>query len=80
MAQAPRMRRTVWCTAQRRVRSSLDAGAIERQVALLSLDRPGAGLSAIVEIQLDRQGAEHRDAFEQRTARALISSSGLPAP
>jgi DNA-binding Lrp family transcriptional regulator len=55
-------------TALRRVRRLLDAGVIERQVALLSPDRLGAGLSAIVEIQLDRQGAEHLDAFEQRAA------------
>ena len=55
-------------TALRRVRRLLDAGVIERQVALLSPDRLGAGLSAIVEIQLDRQGAEHLDAFEHRAA------------
>ena len=28
----------------------------------------GHGLTAIVEITLDRQGAEHQDAFEQRVA------------
>ena len=55
-------------TALRRVRRLLDAGVIERQVALLNPDRLGAGLSAIVEISLDRQGAEHLDAFEQRAA------------
>lgn len=55
-------------TALRRVRRLLDAGVIERQVALLNPDRLGAGLSAVVEIQLDRQGAEHLDAFEQRAA------------
>jgi DNA-binding Lrp family transcriptional regulator len=55
-------------TALRRVRRLLDAGVIERQVALLSPDRLGAGLSAIVEVSLDRQGVEHLDAFEQRAA------------
>ncbi|HOL37527.1 MAG: Lrp/AsnC family transcriptional regulator [Proteobacteria bacterium] len=55
-------------TALRRVRRLLDAGVIERQVALLSADRIGAGLSAIVEVSLDRQGAEHLDAFERRVA------------
>ena len=53
-------------TALRRVRRLLDAGVIERQVALLSPDRLGAGLTALVEITLDRQGAEWLDAFETR--------------
>ena len=55
-------------TALRRVRRLVDAGVIERRVALLNPDRLGAGLSAIVEVSLDRQGAEHLDAFEQRAA------------
>jgi len=55
-------------TALRRVRRLLDAGVIERQVALLNPDRLGQGLTALVEITLDRQGAEHLDAFEQRIA------------
>jgi DNA-binding Lrp family transcriptional regulator len=55
-------------TALRRVRRLVDAGVIERQVALLSPDRLGHGLTALVEITLDRQGAEHLDAFEQRMA------------
>ena len=55
-------------TALRRVRRLVDAGVIERQVALLDPGRLGGGLSAIVEISLDRQGAEHLDAFEQRAA------------
>lgn len=53
-------------TALRRVRRLIDEGVIERQVALLSPDRLGHGLSALVEITLDRQGAEHLDAFEAR--------------
>ena len=55
-------------TCLRRVKRLMDTGVIERQVALLSADRIGAGLAAIVEISLDRQGAEHLDAFEQRVA------------
>lgn len=55
-------------TALRRVRRLVDAGVIDRQVALLNPDRLGAGLTALVEITLDRQGAEHLDAFEQRVA------------
>jgi len=55
-------------TALRRVRRLQEAGVIERQVALLNPDRLGQGLSAIVELTLDRQGAEHLAAFEQRAA------------
>ncbi|MFT3817926.1 MAG: Lrp/AsnC family transcriptional regulator [Rubrivivax sp.] len=54
-------------TALRRVRRLVEMGVIERRVALLS---PAAlspqSLHAIVEITLDRQGAEHLEAFEQR--------------
>ena len=55
-------------TALRRVRRLVDAGVIERRVALLNPDRLGHGLTALVEITLDRQGAEHLDAFELRIA------------
>ena len=55
-------------TALRRVRRLRDTGVIDRQVALLNPDRIGHGLTALVEITLDRQGAEHLDAFEQRVA------------
>jgi Lrp/AsnC family transcriptional regulator, leucine-responsive regulatory protein len=51
-------------TALRRIRRLTDSGLIERRVALLSARRVG-GLQALVEVQLDRQGAEHLDAFEQ---------------
>ncbi len=56
-------------TALRRVRRLVDAGVIDRRVALLNPERislGGQGLTAIVEISLDRQGAEYLDAFEQR--------------
>lgn len=53
-------------TCLRRVKRLLDSGIIERRVALLSAEKLGAGLSAIVEITLDRQGAEHLQAFEAR--------------
>jgi len=59
-------------TCLRRVKRLLEAGLIERQIAVLSADRLapllGHGLQAIVEITLDRQGAEALDAFEQRVA------------
>jgi Lrp/AsnC family leucine-responsive transcriptional regulator len=50
-------------TALRRVRRLVDGGVIERRVALLSA---ALGLTAIVEVTLDRQGAEHVEAFEAR--------------
>lgn len=59
-------------TCLRRVKRLHEAGLIERQIAVLNPDRlarvVGHGLSAIVEITLDRQGAEALDAFEQRVA------------
>jgi Lrp/AsnC family transcriptional regulator, leucine-responsive regulatory protein len=58
-------------TALRRVRRLLDGGLIERRVALLDPHRLGQGLTALVEITLDRQGAEHLDAFEQRAVAEL---------
>ena len=51
-------------TCLRRVRRLVETGVIEKQVAILSPEKLGAGLSALVEITLDRQGAEHLDAFE----------------
>lgn len=51
-------------TAQRRVKALAESGVIERRIAILSPDALGAGLTAIVEISLDRQGAEFLDAFE----------------
>lgn len=57
-------------TCLRRVKRLLDAGLIERQVAVLQPDRlaavQGHGLACIVEVSLDRQGAEQLDAFEAR--------------
>ncbi len=57
-------------TCLRRVKRLADAGLIERQVAILSPDRLapllGHGLTALVEITLDRQDAEHLAAFEAR--------------
>jgi Lrp/AsnC family leucine-responsive transcriptional regulator len=51
-------------TALRRVRKLVEGGVIERQIAIVSPAAPGAGLTALVEVTLDRQGAEHLDAFE----------------
>ena len=51
-------------TALRRVRRLVENGVIERRVALLSA--AAGGLTAIAEVTLDRQGAEHLAAFEAR--------------
>jgi Lrp/AsnC family leucine-responsive transcriptional regulator len=57
-------------TCLRRVKRLRDAGLIEREVAILSPDKlahiTGYGLTAIVEITLDRQGDEHLSIFENR--------------
>jgi len=67
-------------TALRRVRRLVDAGVIERQVAIVSPQRAG-GLQAIVEITLDRQGAEQVAAFEARAvAEAAVQQCYRVSP
>ena|SRR5438105_5947810 len=60
-------------TCLRRVKRLRDTGLIERQVAILNVDRvagvTGHGLQAIVEITLDRQGDQEQQAFETRVAQ-----------
>ena len=53
-------------TCLRRVKRLVDAGVIERRVAILSPERLGHGLTAIVEVTLDRQSAEALADFEAR--------------
>ena len=53
-------------TALRRVKRLREAGVIERVTALLAPAFAERGLSAICEVTLDRQGAEHLSAFEAR--------------
>ncbi|MBA4260710.1 MAG: AsnC family transcriptional regulator [Comamonadaceae bacterium] len=57
-------------TSLRRIKRLRALGLIEREVALLSPDRLapliGHGLTALLEITLERQGAEELDAFETR--------------
>lgn len=59
-------------TCLRRVKRLREAGLIERQVAILNPERMAAtlghGLTAIVEITLDRQDAAALDALEARVA------------
>ena len=57
-------------TCLRRVKRLRDLGLIEREIAVLSVDKMSAvvghGLSAIVEITLDRQDSAALEAFEAR--------------
>jgi DNA-binding Lrp family transcriptional regulator len=59
-------------TCMRRIKRLRDAGLIARQVALLDVDKLaqllGFGLTAMVEVTLDRQGADWCEAFEARVA------------
>ena len=59
-------------TCLRRVKRLRDAGLIEREIAVLSVDKlaavAGHGLCAIVEITLDRQDQDALEAFEKRVA------------
>ena len=56
-------------TALRRTRRLVEAGYIDRTVALLSTDKLAPGLSAIVEVTLEPQTAETLDAFERRATK-----------
>ena len=70
-------------TALRRVRRLVEGGVIERRVALLNAQGlgAGAGLTALVEVTLDRQGAEHLDAFEARAvAEAMLQQCYRVSP
>ena len=68
-------------TALRRVRRLVDHGVIERQVAIVSPHAFEAGLTAIVEVTLDRQGAEHLAAFEARAvAEAAVQQCYRVSP
>ena len=53
-------------TCLRRVKRLVEAGIIEKTVAVLSPQRLGHGLTAFVEVTLDRQSAEALAAFEAR--------------
>ena len=57
-------------TCLRRVKRLMDAGLIEREIAILSVDTLarviGHGLCAVVEITLDRQDQAALEAFEKK--------------
>ena len=59
-------------TALRRVRRLVDAGVIERQMAILSPDAVGVGLTAILEVTLDVQSAEALAEFEAAVAAEAV--------
>ncbi|MGY4827589.1 Lrp/AsnC family transcriptional regulator [Sphaerotilaceae bacterium SBD11-9] len=58
-------------TCLRRVKRLVESGVIERRVAILSPEKLGPGLTALAEVTLDRQGAEHLAAFEARAVAEL---------
>lgn len=55
-------------TCLRRVKQLTEQGIIERQVAIVSPDKVGVRLTAIVEITLDVQAAERMTEFEAHVA------------
>ena len=72
-------------TCLRRVKRLKDLGVIERQIAVLSVDKTapllGHGLNAIVEITLDRQDTRSLEAFEARvTADAAVQQCYRVSP
>jgi len=57
-------------TCMRRVRRLVDLGVIERRIAIVSPQALPGGLTAIIEVTLDRQGAEALEEFERHVHRA----------
>lgn len=56
-------------TCLRRVHRLREQGYIQKQVAILDPQKLGSSLTAIIEVTLERQGAEHLAAFEQHVAQ-----------
>jgi Lrp/AsnC family leucine-responsive transcriptional regulator len=57
-------------TCMRRVKRLMEEGVIARQVAILSPEKVGAGLTAIVEITLDQQATERLTNLNSVSPRA----------
>jgi Lrp/AsnC family leucine-responsive transcriptional regulator len=57
-------------TSLRRVRRLVEAGVIERRIAIVSAQVAGGGVTAIVEVTLEQQSAETLDRFEAQVAAA----------
>jgi Lrp/AsnC family transcriptional regulator, leucine-responsive regulatory protein len=63
-------------TCLRRVRRLVETGVIERQMAIVSPDVLGDGLTAILEVTLDDQSAEAQSEFEAAaTAEAAVQQA-----
>jgi len=58
-------------TSLRRVRRLVEAGVIERRIAIVDPAAVGGGMTAIVEVSLDQQSAEQLDRFESQVAAAV---------
>ena len=68
-------------TTLRRVRALETAGVIERSVAILSPEKLGASIAAIVEITLDVQNAESFDGFDSLiSAEPAVTQAYRTAP
>ncbi len=68
-------------TTLRRVRALETAGVIERTVAILSPEKLGASITAIVEITLDVQNAESFDGFDSLiSAEPAVTQAYRTAP
>ena len=68
-------------TTLRRVRALEESGVIERTVAILSPEKLGASITAIVEITLDTQNAESFDAFDKLiSAEPAVTQAYRTAP
>ena len=63
-------------TCLRRVKRLVDAGVIERRIAILAPDRASGGLhvgiTAVIEITLDRQGADFQETFEAKAVHDKV--------
>jgi len=57
-------------TSLRRVRRLVQAGVIERRIAIVNAEAAGGGVTAIVEVTLEQQSAELLDRFEHHAAAA----------
>lgn len=58
-------------TCLRRVHKLREQGYIQKQVAILDPQKLGSTLTAIIEVTLERQGAEHLAAFERHAAEEV---------
>lgn len=58
-------------TSLRRVRRLVEAGVIERRIAIVNAQVVGSGVNVIVEVSLENQSAEALDAFERNVAATV---------